>query len=392
MPHRVHHHYYHTLRLKGELGRLYWAHTVKELAANMVTIFVPIYLFQLGYTIQSILIYFLLATVFWGATQAPLLRWANRIGFHRAMGLSLIIEGFQILMLATITQFHWPLWSIALVWGISISLYWSLFRACFTRSLLHKRVAPAVGVSSALLMFALGLAPAIGGAIASGFGIGLLYMLAMVCFAAAAVPLFFGPEFIKNETYDLKKTPWRRIWRDLAANMGSEVDASIAANIWPLFIFLIVPTYVGVGLLSSAAVIASIMIALYVGHRRSKEITEYLKNGSSVISLTNAVRLITQSAGQIAGVNFFNGLGQALMVTPFYSRYYQNAEREPLLPYLYAMQMTCVVGDFLLFGSLLLLSFVVSVKTVLLIGLIIGIPAGYSIRLIRVPRTPVIDS
>lgn len=389
MPHRVHHHYYHMLRMKGELSRLYWAHTVKELAASMVTIFIPIYFYRLGYTIQDIMLYFLLATVFWGITQAPLMRWANRIGFHRAMGLSLIIEGLQILMLATLTSVHWPLWAISLVWGISISLYWPLFRACFARSLLHKKVAPAVGVSSALLMLALGIAPAIGGAIASWFGIGFLYIAAMFCFIAAAAPLFIGPEFIKGEKYSLKEVSWRKVWRDLIANMGSEVDASIAVNIWPLFIFLLVPTYVGVGILSSASVIASIIIALYVGHRRSKEITGYLRNGSSVISLTNAVRLFTQSVGQIASVNFFNGLGQALMVTPFYSRYYQNAEREPLLAYAYAMQMICVLGDALLFGSLLLLSFVFSVKTVLLIGLIVGIPAGYLIRLIRVPKAAI---
>ncbi len=353
----------------------------------MVTIFVPIYLYKLHYSIRSIMIYFMLASVFWGITQGPILRWSNKIGFNRAMALGLIGEGLQILMFATISVYHWPLWLIALVWGIAISLYWPQFRASFVKSLLHRKVAPAVGISSALLMLALGIAPAIGGVIASWFGIITLYIVAMLCFAAAAGPLFAGGQLIKKESYNLREIAWRKIWRDLVANMGSEVDAGIAANVWPLFIFLIIPSYVGVGVLSSIAVIASIVIAFYAGRRKPKEITSYLRNGAGVIGLTNAVRLIGQSAGQIAGINFFNGLGQALVVTPYYSRYYSNAEHEPLIPYVYAMMMACVVGDVLTFGLLALLSEVTSVRVVLAIGLIIGIPAGYAVRLIRTPRT-----
>lgn len=385
MTQRVTHHYYHILRLK-ELRRLYWAHTVKELAGAMVSIFVPIYLYRLHYGIPAIMSYFLVGTLFWGLTQAPLLRWSSRVGFNRAMGVSLIIEGLQILMFATLPHFHWPLWLIAVVWGTSLSLYWPQFRACFTRSLLHRQIAPATGTSSALLMLALGIAPAIGGAIASLLGIGVLYVVSTLCFIAAALPLFVGPEIINQEKFSLGAIPWREAWRDLVANGGSEVDGSIASSAWPLFIFLIIPSYVGVGLLSSVGVIASIIIALYVSRRPIKRMTGYLRNGANVVALTDAIRLIAQSVGQIAGLNFFYGLGQALMVTPFYSRYYQNAESEPLLPYVYAMQMVCVLGDALLFGSLLLLSLVAPTKVVLVVGLLIAIPAGYCIRLIRAPR------
>jgi MFS family permease len=384
MTHHAGHYHYHVIRIRlSELRRLYWAHTVKELASSLVTIFVPIYLYRLGYSLTAIMGYFLWATVFWGVTQAWALHWASRIGFNRAMGLSLLIQGLQILMLATLPHAHWPLWSVALVWGVSISLYWPQFRACFTRSLSHRRVGPVVGISSALLMMAYGIAPAIGGAIASWLGIGVLYMLTMLCFVAAALPLFVGPEFMQHQPFKVRDLRWREVWRDLIANLGSEVDAMVATSIWPLFIFLLIPTYVGVGVLSSVAVIASIIIALYVGHRQARKMSGYLKHGTNVISLTNAIRLAMQSAGQIAGVNFFNGLGQALMVTPYYSRYYLNAEREPLLPYLYAMNAASMVGDVLLFSFLLVLSLLAPVKVVLAVGLILAIPASYAIRLIR---------
>ena len=384
MTHHAGQYHYHLVRIRlTELRRLYWAHTVKELASSLVTIFVPIYFYRLHYSVSAIMGYFLLSTLFWGLCQAPALRLANRIGFNRCMGISLLIQGAQILMLATITTFHWPLWSIALVWGVSISLYWPQFRACFTSSLSHRRVGTAVGISSALLMLAYGVAPAIGGAIASWLGISFLYVITMLCFVAAALPLFVGPEYMQNQPFRIQDLHFRKVWRDLIANMGSEVDAMVATSVWPLFIFLLIPTYVGVGLLSSVAVIASIIIALYVGRRHARKMSGYLKHGTNVISLTNTIRLLIQSLGQIAGVNFFNGLGQALIVTPYYSRYYLNAEHEPMVPYLYAMNMASMVGDILLFSFLLLLSLVVSAKVVLTVGLIVAIPASYAIRWIR---------
>ena len=238
MTHHAGHYHYHIIRIRlSELRRLYWAHTVKELASSLVTIFVPIYLYRLHYSVTAIMGYVMLSSVFWALTQAPAMRWANRVGFNRAMGVSLLIQGCQILMLATIKSLHWPLWSIALVWGVSISLYWTQFRACFTRSLLHRHVGPAVGVSSALLMLAYGIAPAIGGAIASWLGISVLYILTMLCFVAAALPLFFGSEFMKREPFKMGDLRWRKIWRDLIANMGSEV-AIMRKRTWtpsPLF-------------------------------------------------------------------------------------------------------------------------------------------------------------
>lgn len=381
---RATHHYYHVLRL-GELRRLYWAHTVKELAGGMVSIFVPIYLFRLHYSVPAILIYFLLSSVVWGLTQAPLLHWAGRIGFNRSMGLSLFVEGSQILMLATISRYHWPLWLIATVWGVSISLYWPQFRASFARSLLHKQIASAAGLSSALLLLALGIAPAIGGAIASWLGIGVLYIVSMLCFVAAALPLFVGPEIIDHEPFSLRDVPWREAWRDFASDGAYEMDGSIAASAWPLLIFLIIPSYIAVGILSSVGVAASTIIALYVGRRQIKRMSGYMNSGAGIVSLTNAIRLAAQSVGMVAGINFFYGLGQALVATPYYSRYYHNAESEPLLPYVYGMMIGCVLGDIVLFVPLLLLSLVVPIKAVLVIGLIFAIPAGYAIRLIRAP-------
>jgi len=382
--HGIHQHLFHHVRL-SELKRLYFAHSVRTLAATMTTIFVPIYLYRLGYVLPEIVGYFLMLSVLWAVVLYPLMRFANFIGFHRAMGISMFFYGAQILVLATIPQFHWPLWFPAVLFSVAISLYWPQFRACFAHSLLHLKVkGGAVGLSAALTMCAYGIAPAVGGAIATYFGIWVLYIVAMVCFIAAALPLLGGQEVIRKQPFRLRDVRLRRIAPDLAANASSEVDEVVDSVVWPLFVFLLVPTYVGVGILSSIAVIASILIALYTGKREAARGTwGYLKHGSNLISLTSALRLFAQSAPHIAGVNFFAGIGRALAETPYTSRYYKNADKEPLLPYMYFMQLAASLGDTILFGALFILSLLLPMEIVLIAGLFIAVPAGFVMRYIR---------
>ena len=381
MIHHATRHHYHIIRL-DELKRLYWAHTIRSLAANMSMIFVPIYFYRIGYSVTDIMSYFLYFSIFWGLTQYPALRITNKFGANKIMALGLLLEGVHILMLATVQNYGWPLWSIGFIAGLAVAFYWPGFRACFAQSLLHKRIGPAVGVAAALYLVAYGAAPAIGGAIASYFGIEILYGLAMLCFIAAALPLFNAPEIVKNTDIKLSSLNWRRIKRDLVANFGDNIDDSVLSNIWPLFIFLLVPTYIGVGILSSITIVASIIISLYVG-RKIRKHSGFLSKGSWLVSLTNGGRLFTQSAGHIAGVNFFNGMGHALMLPSYDARYYKNAEQEPVLLYVFAMLMAGAIGCALLFGILLLLSLIAPIEIVLTIGLLLAIPAGYSIRLIR---------
>lgn len=381
--HHSTHHYYHATRLT-ELKRLNWAFTMRQLASSMTMIFVPIYLYNLHYSLQAILWLFLLENIFWPLLQYPLMKFSNRVGFNKTMGLSLILYGVTSLLLATLSIYRWPLWFIALVLSVSGMFFYPNFRACFAKSLLHRKAGLAVGVSAALTTLAYGIAPAIGGAVASSLGVVVLYAFSIALFVAAALPLFGGTEIIKNAPFNLRDLDVGKVKRDLLANFSDTIDDSILSIIWPLFIFLLIPSYVDVGILSSISVIAGILIAVYVGRREELQgARKYLKRGSLLTTVANAGRLLSQSAPQIAGVNFVNGLGHALLATPFFSRYYENASREPLLPYIYAMMVVSAVGGIMLFGILLIISYFVPIQTVLLVGLLLAIPASFAVRLIR---------
>lgn len=377
------HPHFHKPRLT-EVRRIYWSHSIKLIAANLVTIFIPIYLLNLGYDLGEIVLYYLFMAVLWGVLQYPILKLSNRIGTNKAMAVSFGIQFIQLLLLATLPAMRWPLWSISLTWAVYVAFYWPCFRASFAKGLAGKFPGRSVGISNALTTVAYGIAPAVGGIVATVFGITSIYIAAMGLLVIAAIPLLNGPEIIKNDPFKLSKLRLPRIRRDLFANAASEVDDMALSIIWPLLIFLIFPTYAGVGILSSVAVISGIVISLYVGRREERKgVRRYLDQGVAVTAVSNAGRLVAETTASIATVNLFSGLGHALINTPFVTEYYREANREPRLPYMYAMMVACAIADSLFFALMFVLAQLIPDKTVLAAGLAAIVPITLAIRLIR---------
>ena len=171
---------------------------------------------------------------------------------------------------------------------------------------------------------------------------------------------------------------------DFIGNGGSTVDDCVGLLVWPLLVFIIIPNYAGVGILSALVVISAILISLWVGWREGKKgEAHYLKQGSLVISVTNGLRFLTQTVFQVAGINLLAGVGQALYTTPLASRYYKNAVREPTLEYVFAMQVVSGIAWAAYPLLLLCLTFVLPDKQVLIFGALLAIPATWTIRYIR---------
>lgn len=368
----------------NEVRRIYWSHSLRLIAANLVTIFIPIYLLNLNYDLGEIILYYLMMAVLWGVLQYPILKISNRIGTNKAMVVSFVLQFSQLVLLATLPIMGWPLWALSIAWALYVAFYWPCFRASFAKGLDGKHPGRSVGISNALTTVAYGIAPAVGGIVATIFGITSIYIAAMVILALAAVPLLTGPEIIKNDPFDLSKLRLGRVKRDLIANAASEVDDMALSIIWPLLIFLIFPTYAGVGILSSIAVISGIVISLYVGRREERRgVRHYLNEGVAVTAFSNAGRLVADTTASIATVNLFSGFGHALLNTPYITEYYKEANKEPRLAYMYGMMVACAIADSLFFALMFALAQVVPDKTVLAAGLAAIVPITLAIRLIR---------
>lgn len=379
-PHAATH--YHLTRL-SDTSRLFWAHGIYSLGSSLVLVFVPIFLLKMGLSFQTVLVYLVLQGLFSFLMQYPALKLISRLGASHAMALGLAIQAGFGLMLLTYSQVQWPVWALALPWALNRVLYWPAFHVFFSGANAHHNDGSQVGFLQALVTFSKGAAPAVGGIVATIYGINWLYALSIGLYILAALPLL-GHEPPREKGEPRRALSWRRIRRDLVAECGNAITTCAEIIVWPILIFLAVSSYAGVGILSSVIALASIATALYVTRRQKGHGPHhYIRRGVTIASLSDLFRLAAQSTESIFGVNLMGGVGNALYYAPFFSRYYQHADEETRLKYVGAMEITHEAAWTLFFVILLMLSFFLAPNLTLLAGIALAVPANYAIRLIR---------
>lgn len=383
MSHLPAHSHYHLLRLT-EMRRVYWCHSIGLLAASVISIFIPIYLLKIGYSFTEVLVFFLLQNVFSLFLQYIVglsFRWVRP---HHLLALGHVSYIVLFALLMTQTEHDWPLALLALAWALNRTIYWPAFHYCFSLARAHTKSGQQIAGLYALVIFGSTVAPALGGIIATVFDISYVYVLACTLTFVAILPMLKADQGPAKTSLKITKQLLREMRPDMKANVFNGMVVVAELSVWPLFVFLLVDSYAGVGLLSSIIAVASILVALYVGRKTDHHLAKrFLRRGLTAYSLTSLGRAVAQNVTQVFGLNLLAGMGRSLYVTPYMDRYYHNSDGPSRLGYIINMETAFVFGSTLYTLGLLGLSLFFSPEVTLSIALGYVAFAVLGVRLMR---------
>ena len=119
--------------LKKQINSLYLNHLFRGIAFSLFGIFVPIYFLTLGYSLQSVFIYFLLfqTILFISLILANLL--AQRIGYKTVIVASVPLTIIFVLLLQLLETTPISIFLIAIIAGLKSGLYYIPMHAFFSR-------------------------------------------------------------------------------------------------------------------------------------------------------------------------------------------------------------------------------------------------------------------
>jgi hypothetical protein len=363
---------------------MYWSHSLRGVAMALIGVFIPIYLLELGYPLQEVVLFFALAGAVQLACLYPTMRLLAHVGGNHTMAIGTALSILHIGSLIALPIFHLPLWPLVLILGICWALYWYAARINFIMGFDAKKEGRQVGTSFALYVAAGGVAPILGGIISQLAGINVTYGVAAGLCLIALVPLLSGPEIVKRARPRISTFKWRPFLPDYLAGGCMSVDDFIQSNVWPLVIYLILPSYVGVGAVTSLTIISAVLISLYIGRREAvRGEKHYIKEGTYMLTSVGALRFLVQNSLHITGLNFLYGASRAMVDTPWYSRYYEKARASRTLEYVYFMQVFCC-ASFVAAGLLtyVILLFLPSLQG-LLLAMLLSTPFIFGIKYIR---------
>ena len=260
--------------LKKESDRFFTSIAIRGFAIGMITIFVPIYIYQYCNSLSLTLLFF--AGIY--GLQGIFVPFGGqimmKIGLKKAMLLSHpFFWGFYICLL--LFEFSWLFVVLSVILHtLGVILFWPAYHTIFVRSTERKKLGKEVGKLNFAAALPGILAPTIGGTIIFLFGYPALFIAVLCVLLASAIPLFLSSDVYQIYTDSYLKAH-KRIFKkenryhNLAfAFIGMETV--INTCIWPLFLIILSIGYVAIGGIATVGLIVALLFALYIGRITDK--------------------------------------------------------------------------------------------------------------------------
>lgn len=347
-------------KLETEFSQIFVSRTIRAFGASMVSLFIPIYLFQVSGGDFSVALPLITAvfTVIYGIRVLftfQIVRLISKLGGKHVMTISAIIDAFAYLLLSGVSDRP----SLIVPWSICAGFGSAAFFAALHLELCRstgKEKAHKVGAVAIARKMAISLGPLVGGLVAGYYGFEYAAYIAAVVVLSSVIPLHTNSEPLRKT----KPAEWLKVaelaYSDKAVrgNVGMGFNAIAAMLVWPLFIYIFLQSYQEVGIIISVSLLLALALMVAVGKNESKKsIEKEVKIGSSGSALTHLLRVFAMNPLLITVVNFLNDITFSVMVVPYIAQYYRNANRHGSAAYIAAMESAFALGALLMWVVIL---------------------------------------
>tara|TARA_Y100000310_G_scaffold343359_1_gene450595 strand:+ start:2825 stop:3952 length:1128 start_codon:yes stop_codon:yes gene_type:complete len=323
--------------LKDKLREIYLNVSLQAFALALVSVFVPIYLLDLGYSLNEVLWFILVKWLVFGLASPLSAIVSSKIGFKHVMLFRLPLDIAALLLLGFIGDIGISIYLIAFLIGLSFSLYVIPMASLFARysHKLHRGME--VGKLVTFPHLAAVFSPLIGGWIASYFGFSILFIVASLILFLSVVPLFFSREMKPHVTFSFRKME-HFLKEDLGLVLGfmaGSIRQITLAVIVPLFVYLALGNIKEVGYVATLLLVGTAAFNLFIGKISDKYGNRLLFRVGGLLSFVVFLFfLFVNSLYDFMIISFFGGMAFALLQIPFEKKVYNEAAKHNVTEFL----------------------------------------------------------
>lgn len=337
-----------------EIQEVYLHRFLFKLSVGLVSIFLPLYILNLGYSKTTVFLFFLTYYLTYVLASFPNGMIASKLGFkHTSLLSSPIILTFYILLRQSPAGLG--LYLIAFLGGMGFNLYWAGMNPEIAESSDKDKREEETGYFFSMPSLASMLSPAIGGLILAVYNFKALFLFAAICITASFLPFIFSKEH--HEGMEVKPLSFfhRDHINDFITYAGRGVDSVGKKVLWPLYLAVVIEQSTKIGGAGSLLALGSAVMSIGLGkitndqNRDSVIISGVVVTGISYLIMSQVMTPIPALI-----VSFLNGLGRTAIGLPVYSRAMDKAEKEDYVEYFAfretALSVGRVIALIILFG------------------------------------------
>lgn len=310
-----------------ELDELYLSIYLRTFAESFVALFIPIYLLELGYSLQAVLFYFLLCfTIFIIIT--PLGMFLNRsVGVKKTMVLGTI--GFICVYYSLhLVSLGFPYYIVAFLHGISLGIYFSAFNIELTKASIKKAEGKELSFLKIIVLISASIGPVVGALIASQTSFHVVFLIVSLLLIISVIPLFLSKDVFVHYHWSLKNM-FRADSKRKAVMYQAHGFLSIASEIvWPIFIYFTIKNIVSLGIIITLSSFLIILLIIYIGRVADRDDKKLLNVGIFSYAPFWIIRLFLLSPIGLFISQFIGAFLTAMIDISISKMVYQKAEHE----------------------------------------------------------------
>ncbi len=320
----------------SEVAELYASRMLRMAALYMAGAFMSIYMYQIGYSIGEISLFWAVFFLFKVFVSLPIAAVVGRIGPKHAILVSNLLYIPAMILFALLPAYGvWLLAPILVLQATSACMYGIAYTIDFSKVKSVEHAGKEIAYMNIIEKVTTGISPVIGGAIAYFFGPQVVLIVAAVIFALAAVPLLSTGEQVQTGVkLKFKGFPWKLIRQHWMAQVAVGFDVFSSGTVWTLYTAVLVigistsnDIYIISGILLSVVLIAALISSYVYGKIIDKNGGRLLMKASVIAnSLIHLVRPFITSPITVAGINATNEVATTGYTMPYTRAVFDNAD------------------------------------------------------------------
>lgn len=332
------------VNLKSEMQEVYLHSFLFKLAINLVSIFLPLYILDMGYQAPVVFIFF---TIYYGVYlffSFPGAWIATKLGYkHTSLAASPFILLFYLLLRSNPGELG--LYLTGLLGGLSFNLYWMGMNPEIAESSHDGEREKETGFFFSMPTLAAMLSPVVGGLILASFSFDVLFLVAALLIGLSFTPFLFSREHREGMDVNPRSFFSMKYFNDFMTYTFKGAQSMVKKVLWPLYLAMVIGGSVNIGgagsLLALGSAIASIGLGQYTDDSNRNQV---ILSGVAVTAVT--FLLMSQITAPITAfiVSFINGLGRTAISLPVYSRAMDRAEEKDYVEYFAFREIGLSVG------------------------------------------------
>ena len=250
---------------KQETKQVYVHNFLINLSSALLSIFIPIYMLELGYPVAEALGFLIFLYIILGFSCNVGRTLSDKIGVKKTVLIGMAFQAIFFLMLLSMKDMLWNFFLLGLVYGIGAGIYWQSILSLFSSNSEKKQEGKQTG--SLLISQLIGrlFAPIISALLIVFINFEFVTWIAMGLFVTSAIPLYMSKDVkIKSkakisEIYSLKNLNYAMIYVEQGICSGIYIIA-------PILMWILSNGYIFVG--SFGTVMAAFLITASILARK----------------------------------------------------------------------------------------------------------------------------